>query len=96
MLYYAAIFFVVALVAAVLGFGGIAAGAAEIAKILFYVFLALTAISLVASLFRNFLLAERIMRSYNCTPMASPKLPPTYYHPMWLVVELAKLLLKLN
>jgi len=33
---------------------------------------------LVASLFRNFLLAERIMRSYDCTPVSSPKLPPTY------------------
>ena len=38
---------------------------------------------LVASLFRNFLLAERIMRSYNCTPVSGPKLPPTYHHPMW-------------
>ena len=33
---------------------------------------------LVASLFRNFLLAERIMRSYDCTPVSSPKLPSTY------------------
>jgi regulatory associated protein of mTOR len=31
----------------------------------------------VASLFRNFLLAERIMRDANCTPISSPKLPPT-------------------
>ncbi|KAF6201737.1 hypothetical protein GE061_004132, partial [Apolygus lucorum] len=38
---------------------------------------------LVASLFRNFLLAERIMRSYDCTPVSSPALPPTYQHPMW-------------
>jgi len=38
---------------------------------------------LVASLFRNFLLAERVMRSYNCTPISSPRLPPTYMHPMW-------------
>jgi len=38
---------------------------------------------LVASLFRNFLLAERIMRSCKCTPMSYPKLPPTYNHPMW-------------
>uniref|UniRef100_A0A3Q3L3G5 Regulatory associated protein of MTOR complex 1 n=1 Tax=Mastacembelus armatus TaxID=205130 RepID=A0A3Q3L3G5_9TELE len=37
---------------------------------------------LVASLFRNFLLAERIMRSYNCTPVSSPRLPPTYMHAM--------------
>jgi regulatory associated protein of mTOR len=33
---------------------------------------------LVASLFRNFLLAERIMRSYDCVPVSSPSLPPTY------------------
>lgn len=32
---------------------------------------------LVASLFRNFLLAERIMRGANCTPVSSPPLPPT-------------------
>ena len=38
MLRYAVIFFVVAIIAAVFGFGGIAAGAVEIAKILFYVF----------------------------------------------------------
>jgi regulator-associated protein of mTOR len=38
---------------------------------------------LVASLFRNFLLAERIMRSLNCAPIAYPKLPPTFQHPMW-------------
>jgi len=43
---------------------------------------------LVASLFRNFLLAERIMRSYNCTPVSSPKLPPTFQHPMWSVLAL--------
>ena len=39
MLHYAVVFFVIALIAAVLGFGGIAAGAAGIAKILFFVFL---------------------------------------------------------
>ncbi|CAG9766150.1 unnamed protein product [Ceutorhynchus assimilis] len=38
---------------------------------------------LVASLFRNYLLAERIMRSCDCTPISSPALPPTYQHPMW-------------
>ncbi|XP_071450687.1 regulatory-associated protein of mTOR-like [Hetaerina americana] len=44
---------------------------------------------LVASLFRNFLLAERIMRSYDCTPVSSPKLPPTYQHAMWQAWDLA-------
>ncbi|MEY2840041.1 MAG: hypothetical protein RJB60_2340 [Pseudomonadota bacterium] len=39
MLYYAAVFFVIALIAAVFGFGGIAAGAVEVARILFVVFL---------------------------------------------------------
>jgi len=39
MLHYAAVFFIIALIAAVFGFGGIAAGAVGIAKILFVVFL---------------------------------------------------------
>jgi uncharacterized membrane protein YtjA (UPF0391 family) len=47
MLYWAAVFFIIALVSAVLGFGGIAAGAAGIAKILFFVFLVLGALSLI-------------------------------------------------
>lgn len=38
---------------------------------------------LVASLFRNFLLAERIMRSANCSPITYPLLPPTHQHHMW-------------
>ena len=44
---------------------------------------------LVASLFRNFLLAERIMRANNCTPVSSPRLPPTYNHPMWAAWDMA-------
>ncbi|XP_069979013.1 regulatory-associated protein of mTOR isoform X2 [Penaeus vannamei] len=44
---------------------------------------------LVASLFRNFLLAQRIMRSYDCTPVSSPQLPPTHQHPMWDAWDLA-------
>ena len=33
---------------------------------------------LVASLFRNFLLAERIMKSYDCNPVSHPFLPSTH------------------
>ncbi|XP_024080939.1 regulatory-associated protein of mTOR isoform X2 [Cimex lectularius] len=44
---------------------------------------------LVASLFRNFLLAERIMRSYGCCPVSSPALPSMYQHPMWQAWDLA-------
>lgn len=47
MLYWAAVFFVIALAAAVLGFSGIAASAAGVAKILFFVFLVLGALSLI-------------------------------------------------
>jgi uncharacterized membrane protein YtjA (UPF0391 family) len=47
MLHYAVVFFVIALIAAVLGFGGIAAGAAGIAKILFFVFLVLAIIAFI-------------------------------------------------
>ncbi len=41
MLRWALTFFVIALIAGVLGFGGIASGAVEIARILFIVFIAL-------------------------------------------------------
>ncbi|KAG7553698.1 WD40 repeat [Arabidopsis suecica] len=44
---------------------------------------------LVASLFRNFLLAERIMRSGNCTPISHPMLPPTHQHHMWDAWDMA-------
>ena len=50
MLHYAVVFFLIAIVAAVLGFGGIAFGAAEIAKILFFVFLVLFVGSLIVGL----------------------------------------------
>ncbi|KAI8369718.1 raptor N-terminal caspase like domain-containing protein [Blakeslea trispora] len=43
----------------------------------------------VASMFRNYLLAERIMRSYQCTPMSTPALPETHDHPMWQAWDLA-------
>ncbi|CAG5031418.1 unnamed protein product [Parnassius apollo] len=38
---------------------------------------------LTASLCRNFLLADRIMRCYNCTPVSSPALPSLAAHPLW-------------
>ncbi|NKF23676.1 DUF1328 domain-containing protein [Solimonas marina] len=46
MLYYAIVFFIIALVAAFFGFSGIAAGAVSIGKILFFVFLIMAVVSL--------------------------------------------------
>jgi uncharacterized membrane protein YtjA (UPF0391 family) len=51
MLRWALIFFVVAIVAAFFGFGGIAAGAADISKFLFLGFVVLAAIASIAGLF---------------------------------------------
>jgi len=53
MLHYAVVFFIIALIAAVFGFGGIAAGAVGIAKVLFFVFLILAAISFLANAARR-------------------------------------------
>lgn len=53
MLRMALVFFVVALIAALLGFGGIAVATAGIAKILFYIFLVLFVLSLIGHLFRQ-------------------------------------------
>ena len=53
MLGWALTFLVVALIAAVFGFGGIAVASAGIAKLLFFVVLVLFAVSLIASLFRS-------------------------------------------
>ncbi|XP_062197117.1 regulatory-associated protein of TOR 1-like isoform X2 [Phragmites australis] len=44
---------------------------------------------LVVSLFRNFLLAERIMRSANCSPISFPLLPQTHQHHMWDAWDMA-------
>ncbi|KAH9934060.1 raptor N-terminal caspase like domain-containing protein [Epithele typhae] len=44
---------------------------------------------LIASLFRNFLLAERIMKNYHCTPHTYPSLPATNTHPLWASWDLA-------
>jgi len=43
----------------------------------------------VAALFRGFLLAERIMRFYECTPISVPALPHTHNHPLWDSWDLA-------
>jgi uncharacterized membrane protein YtjA (UPF0391 family) len=48
MLHYTIVFFIVAIIAAVLGFGVIAGTAALIAKICFFVFLVLAVISLLS------------------------------------------------
>jgi len=52
MLHWALSFFIVAIVAAVLGFTGIAGAATEMAKILFFVFLMLFIFSLLVPRFR--------------------------------------------
>jgi len=48
---------------------------------------------MVAALFRNFLLSQRIMAAYNCHPQSYPELPDTHQHPLWeswdLAVEMA-------
>lgn len=44
---------------------------------------------LVASLFRNFLLAKRIMKSFQCTPQSWPPLPDSTSHPLWNAWDLA-------
>lgn len=46
-------FLVLAVIAAVLGFGGVAAVSVEIAQLLFFVFIALFVIALVANAFRG-------------------------------------------
>lgn len=44
---------------------------------------------MVAALFRNFLLSERIMRANGCRPMSMPQLPETHNHPLWEAWDLA-------
>jgi uncharacterized membrane protein YtjA (UPF0391 family) len=53
MLRWAIAFFLIAIVAAAFGFGGIAAGAVEIARVLFFIFLVLFLVALVAGALRG-------------------------------------------
>ncbi|KAJ1718117.1 Target of rapamycin complex 1 subunit kog1, partial [Coemansia biformis] len=42
----------------------------------------------VAALFRNFMLADHIMRFYGVHPQSSPALPAMHKHPLWATLEL--------
>ncbi|MDD2893516.1 MAG: DUF1328 domain-containing protein [Halothiobacillaceae bacterium] len=53
MLYYALVFFIVALIAAVFGFSGLVSGFAEIARILFVVFLVMALVSFAVNFLRG-------------------------------------------
>ena len=53
LLHYAVIFLVVAVIAAAVGFGGVAGVAMEGARLLFWIFIVLFALSLVAGLIRR-------------------------------------------
>ena len=53
MLRWSLVFFIVAVVAAVFGFGGIAAGATEIARVLFFLFVVIFLVSLVWGLMKE-------------------------------------------
>jgi uncharacterized membrane protein YtjA (UPF0391 family) len=53
MLYWAAVFFVIAIITALFGFGGIAAGATSIAQVLFGLFLLIAVVSLILGLIRR-------------------------------------------
>jgi uncharacterized membrane protein YtjA (UPF0391 family) len=53
MLYYALMFLLIALIAGALGFGVVAFAAAEIARIVFFVFIALFLVGLISHLLRR-------------------------------------------
>ncbi|KAI4713375.1 hypothetical protein J4E89_002355 [Alternaria sp. Ai002NY15] len=44
---------------------------------------------MVAALFRNYLLAQRVMRAYHCNPVSHPEIPQTHNHPLWRSWDLA-------
>lgn len=51
MLRWAAVFFIISIIAAIFGFGGVADAASDIAQVLFFVFIVIFAVMLVAGLF---------------------------------------------
>lgn len=53
MLYWAAVFLIIAIVAAIFGFGGVASAAGDIAQVLFFIFLVLFVVSIIVGLFRG-------------------------------------------
>lgn len=53
MLYWAAVFFVIALISGVFGFGGLATVSAGVAQLLFFIFLALFVVALIARAIRK-------------------------------------------
>lgn len=54
MLYWTVIFFLISVIAAIFGFGGISALSSEIAQVLFFVFIIALAITLVTSGIKSF------------------------------------------
>jgi uncharacterized membrane protein YtjA (UPF0391 family) len=50
LLRWAVVFFIVAVIAAIFGFGGVASGAADIARVLFFIFLVIFLVSLIMGL----------------------------------------------
>jgi uncharacterized membrane protein YtjA (UPF0391 family) len=53
MIRYTAVFFVIAIIAAFFGYGGVASTATDVAKLFFFGFLVLAVLSAIASLFRR-------------------------------------------
>jgi uncharacterized membrane protein YtjA (UPF0391 family) len=53
MLYYSVVFFIISIVAAVFGFGGMASATAGIAKVLFFIFVIGFILSLILHIFRK-------------------------------------------
>jgi uncharacterized membrane protein YtjA (UPF0391 family) len=53
LIYYAIVFLVIALIAAAVGFGGVAGFAMEAARLLFWIFIVLFVVSLIAGVLRR-------------------------------------------